>query len=606
MQTNGPSVKIEEKVIYIPYKESNPQKNVLIDNVNIKKPPIKEVNSDEMIINKPDIHNSDAHLNESNSKNRKINKSNSTVKPPKELPKDSHNLNNNREEIKNIKNENVQFLNQESQKSFDKYQNEENKHKQNTSLLDCEINQNENIEIFMPQSQSNYSGNIIYHEVNKINNKGKIKKEKPKRESPHRSESRVIQNNHSPKEKKNSNIERKMDHLSQKTEISIKEFNKSEPKIPQQMVESFHSKYLGNGSIKPASINNDIHLTQDEIQIYGNRCPKDYHKLRLLGKGGYAVVWLCKSLKDNKTYALKQFSKTRNIINHFSLESAQNEIAISKVICNNNIDNSSIGLKCISKLINSQSDNKDIWLAYELGGNSLSKELFEIRGEFYNNERIYKIEHLKLFEMIRSNIEVLKQLLRFLLEVLEVLSEKTVVHADLKCENILITYDEEGIKTLKVIDFGSAFVLDEGMKFSITTPEYVSPECHIFLGLPPDQRSIKSFYQIIQPWSIDMWSVGSIFLEIITGFPIWLNMKCRTIINNKSIFSNVLFAVQGKDSKKIVTKQKEVLSDLKSILNKYPAIEIGEQGLDLLSSMLDFNPQTRISPQEALNHPFLS
>ena len=38
-----------------------------------------------------------------------------------------------------------------------------------------------------------------------------------------------------------------------------------------------------------------------------------------------------------------------------------------------------------------------------------------------------------------------------------------VVHADLKPDNILVAFDEETetIKSLKVIDFGSAFILSE-------------------------------------------------------------------------------------------------------------------------------------------------
>jgi len=30
-----------------------------------------------------------------------------------------------------------------------------------------------------------------------------------------------------------------------------------------------------------------------ERQIFGDRCPKSFKKLSVLGKGGVAVVWLC-------------------------------------------------------------------------------------------------------------------------------------------------------------------------------------------------------------------------------------------------------------------------------------------------------------------------
>jgi len=34
-------------------------------------------------------------------------------------------------------------------------------------------------------------------------------------------------------------------------------------------------------------------MLDSEIAVYGDRCPKSYSKIGLLGKGGVAVVWLC-------------------------------------------------------------------------------------------------------------------------------------------------------------------------------------------------------------------------------------------------------------------------------------------------------------------------
>ena len=31
------------------------------------------------------------------------------------------------------------------------------------------------------------------------------------------------------------------------------------------------------------------------------------------------------------------------------------------------------------------------------------------------------------------------------------------------------------------------------------------------------------------PWSIDIWSLGAILLEIVTGFPLWLSYKGRIV-----------------------------------------------------------------------------
>ena len=44
-------------------------------------------------------------------------------------------------------------------------------------------------------------------------------------------------------------------------------------------------------------------MTEQEQKNFGNRCPKGYQKVRLLGKGGIAVVWLGK--RDGTPVAMK-------------------------------------------------------------------------------------------------------------------------------------------------------------------------------------------------------------------------------------------------------------------------------------------------------------
>jgi serine/threonine protein kinase len=46
-------------------------------------------------------------------------------------------------------------------------------------------------------------------------------------------------------------------------------------------------------------------LTDQEKALYGDRVPKGYEKLDLLGKGGCALVWLAKKIETGEIVALK-------------------------------------------------------------------------------------------------------------------------------------------------------------------------------------------------------------------------------------------------------------------------------------------------------------
>jgi len=101
------------------------------------------------------------------------------------------------------------------------------------------------------------------------------------------------------------------------------------------------------------------------------------------------------------------------------------------------------------------------------------------------------------------------------------------VHADIKPDNILVDFDGKGIKSLKVIDFGSAFIFNKVKGVPATTPEYLAPEVLAFM----DKRSkgtvepCTKLFKQMKNYSFDMWSLGALFLEILSGFPIWLSYK---------------------------------------------------------------------------------
>jgi hypothetical protein len=124
---------------------------------------------------------------------------------------------------------------------------------------------------------------------------------------------------------------------------------------------------------------------------------------------------------------------------------------------------------------------------------------------------------------------VLKEFIHKMAETLDVMSKRCVVHADLKPDNILIDFDGKRILDIKLIDFGSSFLFSNqhGSKITASTPEYLAPEVLNFL----DQKNSSSqgLCSFMHAWSYDMWSLGAILLEIVSGFPIWMSLKCRTV-----------------------------------------------------------------------------
>ena len=121
----------------------------------------------------------------------------------------------------------------------------------------------------------------------------------------------------------------------------------------------------------------------------------------------------------------------------------------------------------------------------------------------------------------------------------------------------------------------------------------------------------------IHPWSIDVWSMGAIFLEILIGFPLWMSYKGRIIkegiYDQTSTCMTGLFGIQGRLPKKIIQKQTHTINNLKHILKKQfngdhclgPNLNLNESFLDLLVRMLDLNPKNRISPKDLAEHQFL-
>jgi cyclin-dependent kinase 1 len=167
---------------------------------------------------------------------------------------------------------------------------------------------------------------------------------------------------------------------------------------------------------------------------------------------------------------------------------------------------------------------------------------------------------------------------------------KGVVHRDLKPQNILISRDN----VLKIADFGLARAFVPPIRpftHEVVTLWYRAPE--ILLG--------SKAYAL----PIDMWSVGTIFAEMITKRPLFPGDS-----EIDEVFK--IFRVLGTPNEHSwpgVT----ALQDWNNDFPVWPTLSLarfcanmGDDGLDLLEQMLAIDPRRRITARDAMSHPYFA
>ena len=385
-------------------------------------------------------------------------------------------------------------------------------------------------------------------------------------------------------------------------------------KVKSKLNNRFNLKKTSISNPTPEDIfifdeNKPITLTKDEQVIYGDRTMKGYSKIKLLGKGGYGVVWACKkNLDENmQIYAVKQTSK-KNVASHLKediLQISKNEINVLKKLNEDECD-------LIPKIYETYEDSSDIWFSFEKGGISLSSLSFNIKGIFEKGERIYQIQKGEFLIMLFKNLSQFKFFVKKIIEGIDYINKKGIIHSDIKPENILVQFNINNepeknleINSVKIVDYGSAFYLENKSPLITNTPEYLCPEI-----MTNNKDFIKEINNGNYINSIDIWSFGISLLELCLCCPIWMSYKTKNVINGKINYSMGYFGCKGRDENKIYQKQIDLSKNLNKILKNSLIYMFDEKNknnfVDLLGKMLCFDFTKRITTQEALNHPFFS
>ncbi len=176
-----------------------------------------------------------------------------------------------------------------------------------------------------------------------------------------------------------------------------------------------------------------------------------------------------------------------------------------------------------------------------------------------------------------------------LLKGVEHIHNNKVFHRDLKPQNLLISND----KIMKIADFGLARNFGIPVKnytHEVVTLWYRSPE--VLLG--------SRNYNI----TIDTWSIGCIFAEMITSKPLFDG-------NNEQEQLKRIFRIRGTPDEHNYPKISELPDWINSSFDYSEGIRLKEGipniddcGVDLLDKLLQINPDKRISIADAINHDY--
>eukprot|EP00547_Thalassionema_nitzschioides_P005594 CAMPEP_0194210290 /NCGR_PEP_ID=MMETSP0156-20130528/8135_1 /TAXON_ID=33649 /ORGANISM="Thalassionema nitzschioides, Strain L26-B" /LENGTH=689 /DNA_ID=CAMNT_0038937615 /DNA_START=314 /DNA_END=2383 /DNA_ORIENTATION=- len=272
---------------------------------------------------------------------------------------------------------------------------------------------------------------------------------------------------------------------------------------------------------------------------------------------------------------------------------------------------------------------------------------------------VFEMLSLNLYELLKNtqfggvSLNLIRKFAKQILKALSFLarSDVDIIHCDLKPENILLRHPKRS--GVKVIDFGSSCRSQKRMYSYIQSRFYRSPE--VMLGLP---------YSV----SIDMWSLGCILGEMHTGEPLFsgsdqfdqmqkivklLGMVPNQMIERagdqqRALFFERVTTVSGSDewvikqvntSSSSTSKSKSSSQTSPSPSSQQPqsnivpssnpiesltevicaesskskkraetgvdSQQVYEMFVDLIYKMLSYDPDERIKPEEALNHPFI-
>lgn len=283
-----------------------------------------------------------------------------------------------------------------------------------------------------------------------------------------------------------------------------------------------------------------------------------YTKLDKLGEGTYATVFRGKSRLTDTVVALKEIRLEHE---EGAPCTAIREVSLLKDLKHANI-------VTLHDIIHTP---KSLTLVFEYVEKDLKSYMDECGGIIsLNNVKIF------LFQLLRG---------------LEYCHKRKILHRDLKPQNLLI--NEKG--ELKLADFGLARAK------SVPTKTY-SNEVVTLWYRPPDVLLGSTEYNA----SIDMWGVGCIFFEMVSGRPMFPGSTAENELT-------LIFKMLGTPNERVwqgISRNQEFIAGnypnyrQEKLHNHVPRIEL--EGLELLRHFIDYVPTKRVRASEAMKHAYFN
>ncbi|XVF14499.1 hypothetical protein REPUB_Repub09cG0065700 [Reevesia pubescens] len=304
-----------------------------------------------------------------------------------------------------------------------------------------------------------------------------------------------------------------------------------------------------------------------EMDFFSEYGDANRYKIQeVIGKGSYGVV--CSAI-DTHTGEKVAIKKIHDIFEHIS-DAARilREIKLLRLLRHPDI----VEIKHIM-LPPSRRDFKDIYVVFEL----MESDLHQV---IKANDDLTR-EHYQFF---------LYQLLR----ALKYIHTANVYHRDLKPKNILANANCK----LKICDFGLARVAFNDTPTTIFWTDYVATRWYRAPEL------CGSFFSKYTP-AIDIWSIGCIFAEVLTGKPLFPG---KNVVHQLDLMTDLLGTpsldtisrVRNEKARRYLTSMRK--KQLVPFEKKFPNAD--PLALRLLQKLLAFDPKDRPTAEEALADPY--